>query len=56
MKNEATDFSNLESIEIQPVRNGFIVTTRTEDAEEQDVFDSHQKTLRFVKKIITPEK
>lgn len=46
----------LESIEIRPVNNGFLVTTRTEDEEGEFVFDSHQKTLRFVKKLITPVK
>jgi hypothetical protein len=45
---------NLESIEIRPVSNGFLVTARTEDEENEFVFDSHQKTLRFVKKLITP--
>jgi len=46
--------SKLESIEVRPVRNGFLVTTRTEDEEAEFVFDSHQKTLRFIKKQITP--
>jgi len=54
MKNEDLDFSNLESLEIRPVTNGFLVTTRTEEDENEYVFDSHQKTLRFVKKAITP--
>lgn len=46
--------SKLESIEVRPVCNGFLVTTRTEDDEFEFVFDSHQKTLRFIKKQITP--
>jgi len=52
MDNES--FAKLESLEIRPVQNGFVVTTRTIDAEDEFVFDSHQKTLRFVKKQITP--
>jgi len=44
----------LESLEVRPVRNGFLVTMRTEDDESEFVFDSHQKTLRFIKKQITP--
>jgi hypothetical protein len=48
------DLSKLESLEVRPVRNGFLVTTRTEDEESEFVFDSHQKTLRFIKKAITP--
>jgi hypothetical protein len=50
------DLATIESLEIRPVNNGFLVTTRTEDDEEEYVFDSHQKTLRFVKKVITPSK
>ena len=50
------DLATIESLEIRPVNNGFLVTTRTEDDEEEYVFDSHQKTLRVVKKVITPSK
>lgn len=46
----------IESLEIRPVVNGFVVTSRTEDEEKEYVFDSHQKTLRFLKKVITPPK
>ena len=52
MDNES--LTKLDSIEVRPVQNGFLVTTRTEDAENEFVFDSHQKTLRFIKKQITP--
>jgi len=54
MKDQEINLVGLESLEIRPVINGFVVTTRTEDAESEFVFDSHQKTLRFVKKAITP--
>lgn len=48
------NLAKLESLEVRPVNNGFLVTTRTEDEENEFVFDSHQKTLRFIKKAITP--
>lgn len=54
MTNEVEEYGSIESIEIRPVSNGFIVTQRTEDSEKEFVFDSHQKTLRFVKKAIFP--
>ena len=54
MKEEEEGFASLESLEVRPVRNGFLVTTRTEDEENEYVFDSHQKTLRFIKKQISP--
>jgi hypothetical protein len=49
------DLTKLDSIEIRPVENGFVVTLRTDDAEPDFVFDSHQKTLRFIKGVIFPE-
>jgi len=54
MKDQEINVVGLESLEIRPVSNGFLVTTRTEDKETDFVFDSHQKTLRFIKKAITP--
>ena len=54
---EDDDFSPLESLEIHIVNNGFLVTTRTADQDEEEfVFDSHQKTLRFIKNEIFPDK
>jgi len=49
------DLARLDSIEIHPVENGFLVTTRTDETEKEFVFDSHQKTLRFIKGVIWPE-
>ena len=43
----------VESIDIRPVCNGFIVTVRSEDGENEHVYDSHQKTLRFIKTLIS---
>lgn len=51
---DSESLAKLESLEVRPVQNGFLVTTRTEDEENEFVFDSHQKTLRFIKKQITP--
>ena len=47
---------NIESMEIRPVENGFIVSVQTEDGENEFVFDSHHKVLRFVKSKIQPTK
>ena len=51
---DSESLAKLESLEVRLVENGFLVTTRTEDAENEFVFDSHQKTLRFIKKQIAP--
>jgi len=53
MNNEELDLSKLDELVIRPVENGFVVTLRTEDGEPDYVFDSHQKTIRFVKKLIS---
>lgn len=49
------ELDELESLEIRPAKNGFLITTRTEDNESEYVFDSHQKALRFVKAVIWPQ-
>ena len=54
MKDDILPLGPLESLEVRPVRNGFLVTARTEDEESEFVFDSHQKTLRFIKRAIAP--
>lgn len=42
-----------ESIEIRQVRNGVIVTLRTEDEEDQEyVYDSARKAIKFVKDLL----
>lgn len=38
-----------ESIEIRPVKNGFIVTVTTEEDTAEYIFDSARKFLKFVK-------
>jgi hypothetical protein len=42
-----------ESIEIRQVKNGVIVTLRTEDDEDQEyVYDSDRKAIKFVKDLL----
>lgn len=42
-----------ESIEIRQVRNGVIVTLRTEDDDDQEyVYDSDRKAIKFVKDLL----
>ena len=42
-----------ESIEIRQVRNGVIVTLRSEDdADEEYVYDSDRKAIKFIKELL----
>jgi len=42
-----------ESIEIRQVKNGVIVTLRTEDDEDHEyVYDSARKAIKFVKDLL----
>jgi hypothetical protein len=41
-----------ESIEIRKVKNGVIVTLRTEDVDEEYVWDNDRKALKFVKDLL----
>ncbi len=42
-----------ESIEIRQVKNGVIVTLRTEEDEDQEyVYDSARKAIKFVKDLL----
>lgn len=42
-----------ESIEIRKVRNGVIVTLRSDDEEDQEyVYDSDRKAIKFVKELL----
>lgn len=46
-----------ESIEIRKVKNGCIVTLRTQDEDAEYVYDTDRKALKFVKDILeTKEK
>jgi len=41
-----------ESIEIRKVRNGVIVTLRTEDEDQEYVYDTDRKAIKFVKDML----
>jgi hypothetical protein len=43
---------DFESIELRTVKNGVIVTLRTEDEEVEYVFDTNRKALKFVKDLL----
>ena len=44
---------NYESIEIRKVRNGVIVTLRSDDDEDQEfVYDTDRKAIKFVKDLL----
>lgn len=41
-----------ESIEIRKVKNGIIVTLRTEDEDSEYVYDTERKAIKFVKDLL----
>ena len=42
-----------ESIEIRQVRNGVIVTLRSEDDDDQEyVYDTDRKAIKFIKELL----
>lgn len=41
-----------ESIEIRKVKNGFVCTLNTEDGNEEYVFDTSRKAIKFIKEYI----
>lgn len=41
-----------DSIEIRKVKNGFVVLLHTEDGEEEYVFDSTRKAIKFIKDYV----
>ena len=43
---------DFESIELRTVKNGVIVSLRTEDEDSEYVFDSNRKALKFVKDLL----
>ena len=44
--------SVFESIEIRKAKNGVIVTLRSDEADEEYVYDTDRKALRFVKDLL----
>lgn len=45
-----------ESIEIRKVKNGVIVTLRTDDEDAEYVYDTDRKALKFVKDMLETNK
>ena len=45
-----------ESIEIRKVKNGVIVTLRTDDEDAEYVYDTDRKALKFVKDMLDTNK
>lgn len=41
-----------ESIEIRKVKNGVIVTLRTDDEDEEYVYDTDRKAIKFIKDML----
>jgi len=41
-----------ESIEIRKVKNGVIVTLRTDDEDQEYVYDTDRKALKFIKDLL----
>ena len=41
-----------ESIEIRKVKNGVIVTLRSEDEDQEYVYDTDRKAIKFVKDLL----
>lgn len=42
----------IESIEIRKVKNGVIVTLRSDDEDAEYVYDTDRKALKFVKDLL----
>lgn len=41
-----------ESIEIRKVKNGVVVTLRSDDEDEEYVYDTDRKALKFIKELL----
>jgi hypothetical protein len=41
-----------ESIEIRKVKNGVIVTLRTDDEDSEYVYDTDRKAIKFIKDML----
>lgn len=45
-----------ESIEIRRVKNGFVLTLRTEDEDAEYVYDTDRKALKAIKDLLESSK
>lgn len=43
---------NYESIELRKVKNGVIITLRGNDEDEEYVYDTDRKAIKFVKDLL----
>ena len=43
---------DFESIELRKVKNGVIISLRTDDEDSEYVFDTSRKALKFVKDLL----
>jgi hypothetical protein len=41
-----------ENIEIRKVKNGVIVTIRSDDEDDEYVYDTDRKALKFIKELL----
>lgn len=41
-----------ESIEIRKVKNGIVVTLRSDDEDQEYVYDTDRKAIKFVKDLL----
>lgn len=48
----AQETSVFESIEIRKAKNGVIVTLRSDEADEEYIYDTDRKALKFVKDLL----
>ena len=48
----ATETSLFESIEIRKVKNGIIITVRNDEEDNEYVYDTDRKALKFVKDLL----
>lgn len=43
---------DFENIELRKVRNGIIVSLRTDDEDNEYIFDTDRKALKFIKELL----
>jgi hypothetical protein len=43
---------DFEAIELRKVKNGVIVLLRTSDLDEEYIFDTNRKALKFIKDLL----
>jgi len=43
---------DFESIELRKVKNGIVISLRTDDEDNEYVFDTDRKALKFIKDLL----